>query len=85
MFIDEINETPNEKLVLFTLGPGNGKLYAENVKMQKLPDYFLQLAKDYPDCSAKVFAIDPSFSLDSNAPEYAFLYDNDWEVSKKRI
>ncbi len=83
LFIDEISKIPNEKFVLFTLAPGNGIQYRDAVKMQKLPDYFVQLTKDFPACSAKIFAIDPSFSLDSNAPEYAFLYDNDWEVVKK--
>lgn len=83
IFLDEIGQSPKEKLVLFTLGTGIGDQFAEAVKMQKLPNYFLQLADARPSCSAKIFAIDPCFSLDSNAPEYAFLNDNGWTIVKK--
>lgn len=83
-FIDEIREVPNEKLVLFTLGPGGGNhygQYSEAIKMQKVPVYFIALAEAFPSISAKIFAIDPSFTLDTKASEYAFLYENGWELA----
>lgn len=83
LFLDEINEAPKEKLVLFTLGPGGGNFYGQYLdamKMQKVPNYFLNLAEAFPSTSAKIYAIDPSFSIDCTAPEYAFLYEDGWEL-----
>lgn len=88
LFIDEMSEVPKESLVLFTVGPGGGDFYGqyvESIKMQKVPSYFLSIAETNPSISAKIFAIDPSFSLDCNAPEYTFLYENGWELVTQPI
>lgn len=84
LFIDEMSKTPKEKLVLFTLGPGGRSEFEDAVKMQKVPKYFLNLTEEFPSISAKIFAIDPTFSSNCNAPEYAFLYENGWEFVSNR-
>jgi hypothetical protein len=66
-----------EQLVLFSLAPGNNDQFARSCEEQKLPHYFQKIADQYPDIKAKIIAIDPCFSQDPAAPEYAFL--KDWE------